>query len=104
MVIISRRRLREFWEVHADAGEPLNAWYRTCEKADWSSLSDVHKTYPKADGVRLECDRIVTVFNIGGNKYRLVTDISYRTRTIYVKCVLTHPEYSRENWKVQLCR
>lgn len=52
----------------------------------------------------LDCALIVTVFNIGGNKYRLVVKIIYEYRRIYIKRVMTHPEYDRGNWKDQLCR
>ena len=55
---------------------------------------DVRKTYPHADAVGE-----FTVFNIGGNKYRLATSINYRTGKVYIHCVLTHEEYSKEDWK-----
>ena len=55
---------------------------------------DVRKTYPNADAVGE-----FTVFNIGGNKYRLATSISYRTGKVFIRHVMTHQEYSREDWK-----
>jgi mRNA-degrading endonuclease HigB of HigAB toxin-antitoxin module len=62
MRVISLRRVREFWERHSDAEEALRVWYKTAEKAEWSSLDDVRKTYSAADCVELDGGRIVTVF------------------------------------------
>ncbi|MCC6362163.1 MAG: type II toxin-antitoxin system HigB family toxin [Bryobacterales bacterium] len=94
MRVISRKALREFADAHKDAETPLDDWYRTAKRLRWTSLVDVRKTYPHADGV----DKF-TVFNIGGNKYRLATHINYRTGRVYVRRVMTREEYSREDWK-----
>ena len=94
MHVISRKGLREFADDHKDAERPLDDWYRTTKRLRWTSLVDVRKTYPHADAV----DKF-TVFNIGGNKYRLAAQIDYRTGKVYVRHVMTHEEYSREDWK-----
>ena len=94
MRIISRRKLREFWETHPDAKEPLLYWYRVTEKASWQNLAEVRQDFPHADPVG-EC----TVFNIKGNSYRLITVIKYRTWTVYTLHVLTHREYDKGGWK-----
>lgn len=89
--IIARRTLREFWKKHADAEQPLRAWYHDVWKADWSSPADVKRVYANASivgGNRL-------VFNIGGNKYRLVVAVKYRYRLCYVRFVGTHKAYDR---------
>jgi mRNA interferase HigB len=91
---ISKRKLREFWERYPDAQTPLDQWYRVASKADWQSLAEVRQVFPHADAVG-EC----TVFNIGGNEYRLIVSISYERQVIYVKHVLTHKEYDQESWK-----
>ena len=104
MRVISRRRLREFWQLHHTAERPLKTWWKVATAADWSNIQDVRRAYPSADAVRLYCGLIVTVFDIGGNKYRLITRIIYEYRRVYVKRVLTHREYDQENWKEQLCR
>ena len=96
MHIISRKALRDFADEHKDAETPLDDWYRTAKRANWVNLVDVRKTYPHADAVG-----DFTVFNIGGNKYRLATHIKYRSRRIYIRHVMTHEEYSREDWKKQ---
>jgi mRNA interferase HigB len=94
MHVLSKRPLREFWSVHPDAERPLRRWFRTATKAEWKSFADVRANYANADQV----DRF-TVFNIGGNKYRLITVIHYNRRKIYVRHVLTHKEYDRGDWK-----
>jgi mRNA interferase HigB len=70
MHVISRRALREFWAKHADAERPLRRWYRVVKQAEWKSFAEVRATYQAADQV----DRF-TMFNIGGNKYRLIVVI-----------------------------
>ena len=100
--VISVKRLREFWRRHPDAEAPLRDWYRVASKATWRHLQAVRADYPHADGAAVASGRIVTVFNIGGNKFRLVVDILYRVQVIYVCTVLTHAEYSKNQWKDQL--
>ena len=92
--IISIKRLREFWEIHPDAEMPLRTWYRITAKATWQNLAESRVDFPHADSYE-EC----TIFNIGGNKYRLITKIYYQHQTVLVRFVLTHPEYDRERWK-----
>jgi len=104
MRVISKRRLREFWEKHSDARRPLEAWFKTAEKADWKEFADVRTTFSSASGVPLNCGITAIVFNVGGNKYRLVTRIEYIFHVIYVKMVLTHPQYDTNKWKGELCR
>jgi mRNA interferase HigB len=80
----------------------LATWRVTAEGSGWKSLVDVRRTYPTADGVRLGKGRqvmIVTVFNAGGNDYRLLTRISYAKQIVQVEQVLTHAEYSKGKWK-----
>jgi mRNA interferase HigB len=92
--VISRRALREFASAHKDAETPLDDWYRIAKRLRWTSLVDVRKTYPLADAVGE-----LTIFNISGNKYRLATYINYRTAKVHIRHVMTHEEYSREDWK-----
>ena len=74
------------------------------EKADWDSIQAVRRTFPHADAVPLACGFSITVFNIGGNKYRLLTRIYYEHRRVIIKMILTHRDYDTNRWKVQLCR
>jgi mRNA interferase HigB len=105
MRVISKRRLREFWDKHPDAEEPLKAWWRIVSDRDtqWQRIHDVKAMLKSADGFNLKCGVPVVVFNIGGNKYRLVTRVFYDYRRVYVKAVLTHREYDAGKWKEQIC-
>lgn len=95
MHIISRKKLLEAAKKHGDLGESLNVWYRVAKKAEWKNLMDVRRVlFPTADAVAE-----FTVFNIKGNAYRLITEINYRTRRIFLRHVLTHAEYSKGEWK-----
>lgn len=98
MHIISRKKLLEAAKRFRDADAQLDAWYRTAKSAGWKSLADVRRVYSHADGVQAG-DVVYTVFNIGGNKYRLITEIFYKDRTILVRHVLTHEEYDKGAWK-----
>jgi len=92
--IISRKRLREFWQQHPDAKEPLDTWYRITRRGAWKNLAETRWEFPHADPYR-KC----TIFNIGGNRYRLITKIYYEDQTVLIRFVLTHTEYDRERWK-----
>lgn len=99
MRVISLKRLREFWRRRSDAEAPLRAWYKTVLGAEWKSLQDVRATYPHADGVETGSGEMLTVFNICGNKYRLITRIRYDYQLVNVRVVLTHAEYDKGKWK-----
>jgi mRNA interferase HigB len=92
--VIGRRALREFASAYKDAETPLDDWYRIAKRLRWTSLVDVRRTYPHADAVG-----DFTIFNIGGNKYRLATYIDYRTAKVYIRRVMAHEESGREDWK-----
>lgn len=89
MRIISKKRLRQFWERHADAEEPLLAWYREVVKEDWDTPVKVKEKYRNASIIG--GNRVV--FNIKGNNYRLVVKINYPGRIVYIRFVGTHAEY-----------
>jgi mRNA interferase HigB len=88
------RRLREFWQVHKRAEKPLKAWAKRVERADWQSFADVKSSEATADKVAHQ-----TIFDIGGNKYRIVAAINFEWHVVYVRFVLTHLEYDQEHWK-----
>lgn len=94
MRIISKAPIAEFAREHAEALEALMHWYLVAKRAQWKNLADVRKDFPHAD-----LAGIFTVFNAGGNKYRLITVIKYRWRIVYIRYVLTHREYDKEKWK-----
>ena len=91
MRIISRRALREFWERHPDAEQSLRAWYQDARRAHWRSPAAIKRVYANASVVAN--DRVV--FNVKGNRYRLVTAINYRFEICYIRFVGTHQEYDR---------
>lgn len=91
MRIISRKALREFWEIHPDAQQPLQAWYADVKRADWKSPTNIKNIYRNASIVAN--NRVV--FNIKGNKYRLVVAIRYEYRLVYIRFVGTHQEYDK---------
>ncbi len=94
MHIISKTALRIFWEKHPNAETALRYWYKLTSQSRWSHFDDVRQTFPSADNVGQ-----LTVFNIGGNNYRLITKISFLKQKVYIKNVLTHAEYNKDNWK-----
>ena len=94
MRVISRRRLREFWLVHPDAESPLRTWFKVVNETTWNSFPELRQTYPSADQV----GRLV-VFNVGGNRYRLVARVDYQWQKLFVRAVMTHAEYSKGGWK-----
>jgi mRNA interferase HigB len=91
MRIISRRMLREFWKerAYADAEQPLKAWFREASKADWANPAEIKEAYRSASIVG--DNRIV--FNIAGNKYRLVVKVNYPYQVMYVRFIGTHRQY-----------
>lgn len=90
MRIISVKRLKEHWQLanRGDSEEQLKAWYAIAKEAHWNHFADVKEQFRSASAVG---DRVV--FNIAGNKYRLVTYINYEFHTVYVRFVGTHKEY-----------
>lgn len=102
MRVIKRRPLLEFAARHPAAYPALDAWYRVAKRAHWRDITEVRRVFPATDAVTVSSGRSVTVFNIGGNKYRLVVGIHYNTQMIFVLRVLTHAEYNRDQWKRQL--
>ncbi|HKP74160.1 MAG TPA: type II toxin-antitoxin system HigB family toxin [Longimicrobiaceae bacterium] len=91
MRIISRKRLREFGDRHPDAVTPLDDWYSLVRLKTYKSPADVKADFASVSFISND----VTVFNIGGNKYRLSVSIRYRTGIVYIRHVLTHEEYDR---------
>jgi len=94
MHIITRKRLLEFAKIHPDCSTALESWYRILKRTDFNSFNELRQTFPSADIV----DNL-TVFNIGGNKARLIAAIHYNTHRIYIRQILTHKEYDRGSWR-----
>ncbi|MCP5109742.1 MAG: type II toxin-antitoxin system HigB family toxin [bacterium] len=93
MNVVSRRGLIDATGRHPDALDEVLTWYKIARKATWKGLHEVRRTYPTVDQVG-----DVLIFNIRGNRYRLITRVSYQAGRLYVKGLLTHSEYDRKEW------
>lgn len=102
MRVIKESRIRGYWPTYPKAKSPLEKWLATVRVADWKRFDDVRKTYGHADQVRVDSERNVVVFNIGGNDYRLITAIHYDRHKVFVLRFMTHAEYDKEKWKETL--
>ncbi len=93
MRIIAIRMLREFWQepTRGDAEQALKAWFSFTSAADWNTPADVKLDYRNASILKIR--RVV--FNIAGNKYRLVVSINYPYRVVYLRFVGTHAQYDQ---------
>jgi len=94
MRIISKKRLKDFYEKRKDAKGPLLAWFRVININRYGNFSDLRNTFPNADLVG-KC----IVFNIGGNKYRLITVIHFNREIVFIRNILAHNAYSKGTWK-----
>ena len=93
MRLIAKKILREFWERQTDSKEQLKTWYKESSNAKWTSPSDLKSEYPKAS--ILKNGRVV--FNICGNKYRLIVHINYLRQWVFIRFIGTHAEYDKIN-------
>ena len=90
MRVISRNKLKEFWLKHADSEPALKAWYYEARYTSWKSPKDVKQRYPSAS--LIPDNRIV--FNIKGNRYRLIVKINYNQQIVFIRFIGTHAEYN----------
>jgi len=91
MRVFAKKILREFWEKQADSEEQLKTWYNEALKSIWTSPTDIKSEYPTAS--ILKSGRVV--FNICGNKYRLIVRINYLRRWVFIRFIGTHKEYDK---------
>jgi mRNA interferase HigB len=94
MHVITRKRLNEFAEEHPETRTALANWYSSVKGTNFSSLPELKSMFPTTDRVGK-----LTVFNVGGNKVRVIAAIHYNRKRIYIRAVLTHEEYDRGRWK-----
>lgn len=102
MRIITERRLREFARRFPTARTPLVAWVSVVRQGNWRNIQELRRIFPTADAVVVKSGRIVTVFNICGNTYRLIVAIHYNTQLVFILRFLTHAEYNKDAWKKTL--
>jgi mRNA interferase HigB len=94
--VIAPRTLRAFWEKHPQAEVALRQWQRVMQSGRYDSLSQIREVFPHADLAKSSDGSVVTIFNIGGNDFRLVAVVEYQWQAVFIKQVLTHAEY--EGW------
>lgn len=94
MHIISYKKIREFCKKYPDAANALNHWYRIVKHEEFPSFAEVKRLFPSADQVEN-----FVVFNIGGNKYRLIVFIRYQRKLLFIRHILSHKEYDKDKWK-----
>lgn len=98
MRIISEKRLREFWQKNPEAENAIREWIKTIRPADWNNFSDVRKTFNHSD-VFGNC----VIFDVGGNKYRIIAKVAFQIKVVFIRFVLTHKEYDEKKWQTD-CR
>lgn len=94
MHVIAKPALVDFWTMYPAAKEPLDTWYRIIRRENFQNFSEIREIFASADYV----DGF-TVFDIGGNKFRLIAVIRYEWQKVYIRAVLTHKEYDKGAWK-----
>lgn len=95
MHIISRKALREFWQRYPESQQSLSRWYTIVRKTDFRDFNELRMTFPSADWVEG-----LIVFNISGNRYRLIAAIHFNRGRVYIRHVLTHEDYDQGAWRL----
>ncbi len=102
MRVIAKRMLREYWEKIPATKVALQDWHKRTEAADWKYPQDVRATFGRADPMNINGKHVV-IFDIMENRYRLITTVTYGSRTrmgvVYTREILTHKEYDSGKWK-----
>ena len=99
MRIISKKKLREYWEKSSQAELPLTEWYFKMKECKAQNLTQLRKTFNSVDPVHG-----YTIFNIGGNNYRLISAVHYNNQRCYIRAIWTHAEYSKRTSQDKLRR
>jgi len=86
--------LRDFWQKNPEAENAMREWIKTIKLADWDNFSDVRKTFNHA-GIYKNC----VIFDIGGNKYRIIAKVAYQIKIVFIRFILTHKEYDEKKWQ-----
>ncbi|MBM4207848.1 MAG: type II toxin-antitoxin system HigB family toxin [Gammaproteobacteria bacterium] len=97
--IISYARIRSFVKQHPDSGTSLNAWFQLVSKHNFANYNELKTLSPSADVVKNDKGVSLTVFNIHGNKYRLIAAIHYNRNKLYIRDILRHEDYNKDKWK-----
>jgi mRNA interferase HigB len=102
MRIIKPSTLTQWAKQHSNAAPALLHWYEIAREAKWQTLTDIRSDLPHADVVKVESKKPVTIFNIAGNNFRLITAIHFNTGRVFLLDFITHADYSKDTWKNRL--
>jgi mRNA interferase HigB len=94
MHVVSHKAIRLFCAGHPDAANAMDYWYRVAKRATWANFSEVKRTFNTADFVAP-----YAVFDIGGNKYRLIAEVNFSRGVLFIRDIMTHREYAKGTWK-----
>jgi mRNA interferase HigB len=104
MQVLNQKVLDRYWRKHANAKAWLRGWLNVVgsDECRWQTIHDVRRAYPAADGgVKVGSGGSVTVFDVGGNKHRLIASIVYAKGIVVVHEVMPHSEYTKDLWKAR---
>ena len=93
--VVSHKAIRIFCEEHPQARSAMDRWYRVAKRATWASFAEVRQSFSRADFV---AQRVV--FDIGGNQYRLIAEMNFMRRVLFIRGIMTHQEYVKGAWKL----
>jgi mRNA interferase HigB len=94
MKVVTKKRIDDFIALYPDSKSSLHSWYKTISKNDFASFNDLKNTFTSADMVEG-----VIVFNISGNKYRLIVHIPFKIKRVYILHIITHSDYDKNKWR-----
>ena len=94
MHVVSHKAIRRFCEQHPHAHTALDRWYRVAKRAAWASFAEVKQSFNTADFVAP-----AVVLDIGGNKYRLIAEINFGRKVLFIRRIMTHKEYAKGAWR-----
>ena len=94
MHVVSHKAIRIFCNTHPDSCRPLDYWYRIAKRAPWTNYQELKQSFNSADFVAP-----FVVFDVGGNKYRLIAEINFSRKVLFIRRIMTHNEYVKGTWK-----
>ena len=97
MHVVSKSRLAKFWNDHPDSNAPLDGWLRLAQKHDFFNFAELKSVFRSVDQVGR-----LSVFDIGGNKYRLIAAIHFNRQKIFVRAIMRHVDYDKGKWRIDL--
>lgn len=91
MRVLAKRTLRDFWELNPDSEQQLLVWFREASKAEWNNPNEIKAQYTSASILK----NSKVVFNICGNKYRLIVEINFARKWVFIRFIGTHSEFDK---------